>query len=81
MKNLRYALCTLLVASLIGCNKVKEDGGKRLSVNVGAFGWLAVTELDGCEYVVYRAPKAGSVIHKANCKNPNHIVNNFRQDH
>ena len=72
MKNLRYALCTLLVASLIGCNKVKEDGGKSPRVNLGVFCDLVIVELDSCEYVVYRAPKAGSVIHKANCKNPNH---------
>ena len=77
MKTLRikmsYALCTLLVAFLVGC----DDGTRGESTKKANkdYSDIVVTEIDGCEYVVYRGFEKGGIIHKANCKNPNHNCN------
>ncbi len=77
MKNFRtklsYAFYTLLVAFLVGC-KGGTNGDSTKKAN-NDYSDIVVTEIDGCEYVVYRGFEKGGIIHKANCKNSNHNCN------
>lgn len=77
MKNLNrklsYALYTLLVAFLVGCQGGTNGDSTKKSNN--DYSDIVVTEIDGCEYVVYRGFEKGGIIHKANCKNSNHNCN------
>jgi hypothetical protein len=78
MKNLRtklsYAFYTLLVAFLVGCQGGGTSGESTKKAN-NDYSDIVVTEIDGCEYVVYRGFEKGGIIHKANCKNSNHNCN------
>ncbi len=77
MKNLRtklsYALYTLLFVFLVGCQGGTNGDSTKKANN--DYGDIVVTEIDGCEYVVYRGFEKGGIIHKANCKNTNHNCN------
>jgi hypothetical protein len=87
MKNLRtklsYSFYTLLVAFLVGCQGgTSGDSTKKannyysdMRSNKKFSNKIVVTEIDGCEYVVYRGYEKGGITHKANCKNPNHNCN------
>ena len=74
MKNLRtklsYAFYTLLVDFLVGCQGGTNGDSTKKANN--DYSDIVVTEIDGCEYVVYRGFEKGGIIHKANCKNSNH---------
>ena len=77
MKNSRtklsYAFYTFLVTFFFSCKE--ETSGDSIKKADNYYSDIVVTEIDGCEYVVYRGFEKGGIIHKANCKNSNHNCN------
>lgn len=72
MKNLRtklsYALYTLLLAVLFGCNEpnVKEKSTDYILDEHG--GRVKIIDVDSCEYIFYRGGHRMAIAHKGNCK-------------
>ena len=72
MKNLRtklsYAIYTLLVAVLFGCNEpnVKEKSTDYILDELG--GTVKIIEVDSCEYLFYEGGHRMAIAHKGNCK-------------
>jgi hypothetical protein len=73
------SLLALLLAA-VGCDSTVRDGTNlaKPTKNVGeytAYGsgtTIQEIDVDGCQYLIADKTTAVSIIHKANCKNPEH---------
>ena len=66
MKKVFYLIPFLFIS----CNDDKEQFSKKVKQQDFAFGdYSRIIEVEGCEYVFYKAGYAGGLTHKGNCKN------------
>jgi hypothetical protein len=65
-----------ILAILFACNSPhyesatpEQEASMKKTVYGGGMSAVVVIEVDGCEYVFYKAGYAGGLTHKGNCKN------------
>lgn len=71
------AVIVFLMFMSIGCVEPGQSENKRRFYNGYRF---SVIELEGCEYVTYHSGRGAAMVHKANCKNPEHLMEMYGKE-